>query len=156
MRKGFFVCLLVVFSTPLFAQSSMNTSGGAAKSSDGLISYSVGQLTNAKLDKSNEGVQQPYEFYKIKGNIKNIFLSDTKVSLYPNPFKRYINIEINKIEEGFTFELQDLAGRKVKVGPINTYVKSFEIDLGELSSTIYILLIKQFNTPIKKFKIQKQ
>lgn len=61
MRKGFFVCLLVVFSTPLFAQSSMNTSGGAAKSSDGLISYSVGQLTNAKLDKSNEGVQRAAE-----------------------------------------------------------------------------------------------
>jgi len=156
MKGGFFAISLILFSSLLFGQSSINTSGGDGKSSLGSMSSSLGQLAISEIGKSNEGVQQPHEFYTIKGSIKNIFNSNTKVSLFPNPFQRYINIEINKIEEGFNFELQDLEGRKVKKGVINTYVKSSQIDLGELSSSSYILLIKQFNKPVKTFKIQKQ
>ncbi|NLF43456.1 MAG: T9SS C-terminal target domain-containing protein, partial [Bacteroidales bacterium] len=69
MQKGTIKVLITLFTslwiTGLSAQNSINTSGGNASSTDGNMSYSVGQVFYNTSQGTNgsiiEGVQQPYE-----------------------------------------------------------------------------------------------
>ena len=106
-RKNIFLGM-VLFTSSLSAQESVNSSGGEATGAGGTVSYSVGQVVYTTNTGSNgsvaQGVQQPYEI-STSGltEVKGISL---QISTYPNPVLDYLILKIEAYSnENYSFDL---------------------------------------------------
>src|ERR1700722_13288963 len=88
--------ILCLGTTALYAQQDADAAGGDASGSGGTASYSIGQVVYTYVagssGSSNQGVQQPYEFFFPAGitETKGISLSMT---VYPNPTQALVNLK---------------------------------------------------------------
>jgi hypothetical protein len=139
-----------------FAQQSVNASGGNATGSGGTVSYSVGQIdyksyvgTNGS---SNEGVQQPFEFYTV--GIFETFAS-YEVSLFPNPSSSFINLSIANwtSDDQVSFQLCDLNGKVLSAQVVNDKVTV--IDVQHLADANYFLNVLVNGEFARTFKLIK-
>jgi hypothetical protein len=144
--------------TRLYAQESVNSTGGNISGSGGSISYSLGQLsyhthngTNASLA---EGVQHAYEISVVAGRkeAKNRNLS---VLVYPNPTINYLILSIDEFDiSNLSYRLYDMNGKLLQHKKItNTQTN---IAMANLVATTYIVKIIQDNKEVKTYKIIKQ
>lgn len=85
-------------------------------------------------------------------------LSDVNtIELYPNPVSEHLNVSIrNSTFENITFELYNIIGNNLEVQVEKTGDNTYKINLKELNSGYYLLIIKD---PVKRlnksFKFQK-
>jgi len=153
------ICILGFVPTRLWAQDSMNTTGGNALGSGGSASYSIGQIFYQTQTGTNgsviQGVQQPYEISVITA-IEESEGIDLWVSAYPNPTTDNLILEIKKFElpvSTLSFQLFDVQGKLIQSERIMDYITT--ISMGNLASGIYIVKVMQGSKEIKTFKIIK-
>ena len=149
--KIYTISVFLISATLGFAQSNTAAAGGDASGSGGSVSYTVGQIDYNNIDagvfNSNEGVQQPYEFYGNTGVDEMILITQ----LYPNPTTGQIQI-ITK-EKGLSYRIHDNAGRIVQKGAINENTST--LDLSSFAAGTYLLEINKDSNNIQKVKIIK-
>lgn len=156
MRKIFLTGLLISTSTFSFSQKNTVGSGGNASGAGGSLSYTVGQIDYTSQSSSsgntNQGVQQPFEFYKISST----GIEETgkfEVNLYPNPTNEFIILKINSSLDELSYQLFDMTGRIVSQGTILS--NETKIDARDYTPGQYQLSIFQQEKEIESFKIIK-
>ena len=107
----------------MFAQSSVNASGGNASGNAGKVSYSIGQpfysSTAGALGKINEGVQLPYDIYDVTEVPSTMAIS---MSVFPNPTHEYLTLSV----EDDDFEAME-ATYFVRITKGKNEVKTFKV-----------------------------
>jgi hypothetical protein len=154
------VFMLGIGLTGLYAQESVNATGGNASGSGGTVNYSVGQVVYTTSTGTNgsvaEGVQQPYEISVVTGleEAKSINLS---VSAYPNPTIDYLTLSIDVSTtfsiQSMSYKLYDIKGKLLKNEKITD--NQTGIVMSNLVPAIYFVKVIQGNNELKTFKIIK-
>ncbi len=139
------------------AQNATVSAGSNASSTEGNVSFSVGQPFYTTNTGSNgsvaQGVQQPFEIQTVLGT--ELFSIQLKMLAYPNPTTDVLNLSIDESElSGMSYALVDFNGRVIKSSVISN--QSTTISMAEYQKAIYILNVTQNNTIIKTFKIIKK
>ena len=87
--------MLVLQITGIYAQESVNSSGGKALGSAGVVDYSIGQVA---FDTNNgtsgvllQGVQQPFDIVTITSFAE---YQGIDISVYPNPASDILKLNI--------------------------------------------------------------
>jgi len=138
------------------AQESLNTSAGIASSSDGSISYSIGQVFYNKQSDANgslsEGVQYAIELQSLSDTS---FQFELNIKIFPNPSTSIVNLKTKTVNDTkLHYELYDLLGRLIKSNSI-TREKTI-INVEDLDIATYQLNILSSNQKLlKTFKIIK-
>jgi hypothetical protein len=138
------------------AQQSINTSGGNAIGTGGIVSFSIGQVAYTTITGSNgsdaQGVQQPYEIMTV-----GINENEPKISLlvFPNPIADNLILQVNDFElSTLNFQLFDMQGKQLSMGQIMT--NQTQINTASLSSATYLIhIVNQENKKVQSFKIIK-
>ena len=139
---------------------TFNASGDDATGSSGSVTYSIGQVFYTYIGESvydvAQGIQQE-ELSQTLDTTENSVVPKAEIFVFPNPTIDYVTVNM----EGFEFEngprsyqLYDLQGRLLKQNTINQ--NETQIDLNDLSSSIYILQVYVNNKILKTFKILKK
>ena len=155
MKHQLFVFGLFV-SGLTFGQQNSVASGGEATSSNGEVSYTVGQIdyqsTNGSNGSSSEGVQQPFEFYSV--GIFEDFAS-FEVNLFPNPSSSFINLSIENwtTDHTISYQLCDLNGKVLRSDIVKK--PTTMIDVQELADANYFLNVLVNGEFARTFKLIK-
>lgn len=154
MKKIYVTVAILAMSLIANAQSNTVGTGGDATGTGGSVSYSVGQIdytnNSGSNGDSNEGVQQPYEFFEFVGLDEHSLIT---TSLYPNPTNDFVLLSIETVKEELSYSLYDQRGRLINNGDITESTTS--IDVSELAAGDYHLTISQASTQIESIKIVK-
>ncbi len=154
---GFTVLLLLCLGiTTLKAQQSANAAGGDATGAGGSASYTVGQVAYTSLTgtngSSNQGVQQPYEFF-ITGIDNNPAIS-LSMSVFPNPTLSTVNLKVERaLSENMLFQLYDMEGRQLLEQRISGSLTV--VPMQPLAAGSYLLKVMDAQNPLKTFTIIK-
>jgi hypothetical protein len=139
---------------------TLNASGNNASGSSGSVTYSIGQVfytyIGASVYNVAQGVQQQESSQSLTVP-EPIETPSVEVLIYPNPTTDYVNINMTGYEFGSqqgSFKLYDYQGRLLKQNAINQ--AETQVDLNDLSSSIYILQVFADNQVLKTFKIVKK
>lgn len=143
-----FVCSLS------FGQQNTVAAGGTASGSGGTATFTVGQIDYSNASGTtgsiNEGVQQPFEFFKEVG-LQEI---DISIELYPNPAEDGVFITSYKLTQFDRIDMYDSRGRLVISHKINS--DSEEIDLNHLEAGTYHLNFLGQNELQQTYKLIKR
>lgn len=151
------IILFLLFSSNyLFAQQSVNSSGGNGFGGGGSLSFSLGQIDYVYANGSNgsvsQGVQQPFEIFMLGTNeIPEITL---ELSIYPNPTVDILYIKNKNVALEFIYQLFDVTGKLIASS--TKMVQQDQIDVSSFQSGTYILNIKTNNNASKSYKIIKK
>jgi hypothetical protein len=149
-------CILGLL-TPLQAQNTIPATGGNASGIGGSISYTVGQVVytsnTGTTGSVTQGVQQPYEISVITGLEESKGI-DLNCIAYPNPTIDFLTLKVGNCDkENLSYKLFDINGillQNKKIAGNETI-----IDLSNLVSATYFLIVTDNNKEIKTFKIIK-
>jgi hypothetical protein len=131
----------LLFSSLIFGavgQQNAVSTGGDASGSGGSVSYTIGQIdylnSSGTNGNTNEGVQQPYEFFQEVGIEEEINFS----AIYPNPTTDIIQIEFKNAAHR-SLELYDENGKLVLNSECTDSKTS--LDLSTLAKGSYMLSV---------------
>jgi len=151
------ICFILVlcFSTfSAIAQESINSIGSDATGSGGSVAYSIGQTVYTYESGTNgnisQGVQQPYEIYTV--GIEETAL-DINLSVFPNPTKDNLTLQVQDFNNNLTYQLFDMQGKLLESKPITK--NQLEINTNNFIAGTYFLTVTKKNKKIKSFKIIK-
>lgn len=153
------VFMLLLFGSGLAtaqAQETTAASGGDALGAGGSVSYTIGQVVSipneGTMGSVAPGVQNPYEIFSIgieEGGIKLL------LSIYPNPAKEYVILQIENWKKGdFFYQLYDFNGRLLENK--ETESKETRINMRNLAAASYFLKVIGNDKEVKTFKIIKK
>jgi hypothetical protein len=149
-------CILGLLA-PLQAQNTIPATGGNASGIGGSISYTVGQVVytsnTGTTGSVTQGVQQPYEISVITGLEESKGI-DLNCIAYPNPTIDFLTLKVGNCDkENLSYKLFDINGILLQ----NKKIAGNEttIDLSNLVSATYFLIVTDNNKEIKTFKIIK-
>lgn len=84
------------------------------------------------------------------------FDQEPQVAIYPNPAVETLFIEMKDVPSDAVFELTSMIGTKIKIRPESVGFDKYRINVKELSSGYYFLVIKGRDERFKKaFKFLK-
>jgi hypothetical protein len=154
------IAVLLVSAGVASAQSAVATAGGEVTGS-GTMSYTIGQtfLLPLKSDAGSitPGVQQAYVITTLSGQINSDITLEAAV--YPNPVIDRLTLRVGDIEAAnLRYTLTDAGGRTIRTGSIVTAAakSGATIDMGKLSTAVYLLRVTDGDKPLKTFKIVKK
>ncbi len=139
----------------LLGLSQQNTisTGGNASGAGGSASYSVGQIdyTNQQstTGSSNQGVQQPYEFYLVEIDETH----SVGLSIYPNPTTDFLILELDQLASDLDYVLTDMNGKIIRNQPIESTKTA--IDMRAYAKGAYHLTLKNTTTSLQTINIIK-
>ncbi len=156
MKTYLFVTTILMAVFSIKAQTAQLSTAANVTQLDGSITYSIGQIfthPNATDDKIlSLGIQQVY-FDQTLVLPKNI--SQPIISVSPNPTKDIVKVSFSQFDSGtFSYAIYSLQGTLISNALISSLVT--HIDIKDIVSGSYVLHIKQNNTPIHAFLIQKK
>lgn len=140
----------------LLAQERALSSGNSLYGAGGSVSYSIGQIDYISAGGSGgmvtQGVQQPYEIFSI--SVEDEQGVDLSAVIYPNPTTEYITLSISNNNLGnVSYSLLDMHGKIISQELVTDKIAN--IQLGTLSTGIYLLNVYNNNIEVKTFKIIK-
>jgi len=153
--------ILLLFCSSMqaaFSQESVLPAGGFATGAGGTVSFSVGQVpchvVTGTEGTITEGVEQPYEILIMEGIAEEPgIVLDCKVS--PNPAETFVKLVIvNHPSANLSYQLCNLTG--IVLQSVTISGSEMIIPMKDLSQGIYLLIVAEKETPIKKFKIIKK
>lgn len=152
-----FIIILVFWYAELSAQQAVTVSGGNFSGTQGVVSYSVGQVFYETIAGSAgsiiQGVQQPYEIY-VETGIEETQGISVVFSAYPNPARDFITLAVENFNlENLAFSLYDINGILLLNG--NILGTETIIATGNLVPSTYFLRINDSRKEVKVFKIIK-
>lgn len=139
MKKFFF--LFIIFSLKVTFSQTINTTSNCCMSDTCMVSYSIGNMLYGV--KSNGDIILNFTEPKVF-NVATSIKNDKFISLtvFPNPSKDIITLEIPDINTEIKYELIGLNGNILLNGE---FYKRTNIDLTEIKSGSYIIKIKSKN-----------
>lgn len=138
---------------------TINASGNDANGSSGTVSYSIGQVFYTYIGVSVYNVAQGIQHEENKDTLdttENV-KPNIDISVYPNPTTDFVKINIDGYvfgDEMGTYQLYDIQGKLLKQNTIDE--NETQINLNNLSKSIYILQVYIKNKFRKSFKIIKK
>lgn len=140
---------------PLHA--TVDASGGNARSTDGSINYSVGQIQISTIStfngKLSSGVQQPFELYKIT-EVYQTNNDQAAIHLIHQRENDQLVLKMtHPIQSSLTYQLCDDMGKIIEAHQISN--SETIINMMNRSQGFYCLIIYSKNQNIKTFKIIK-
>lgn len=139
---------------------TINASGNNATGSSGTVTYSIGQIFYTYIGVSVYSVAQGIQHEENSQTLivpENNIEPKAEVVIFPNPTTDYVTINMT----GFVFDngpqsyqLYDYQGRLLKQNKITQ--AETQINLTDLSASIYILQVYVHNKVFKTFKILKK
>ena len=163
-----FIIVMLFFSFKGIAQNTetnsndlMDTiiaSGNDATGSSGSVTYSIGQVFYTSIEESEYNVVQGIQHQETYNSLdtQDVIEPKTEISIYPNPTTDFVNINMEgyELENGLrSYQLYDFQGRLLKQNTINQ--NETQVNLSDLSSSIYLLQVYVDNKALKTFKIIK-
>ena len=144
-------------SSVLSAQSGLVAAGGQVTGSGGSVSSSVGQVDYITASGSTgtitQGLQQPFEILVVSG-IKENWIK-LNAAVYPNPTVDYLLLEVEQLNQHeLYYKLYDVNGKQYGYSKIAS--AQTRIDMTQLATASYLLVIYEKEKQIKTFKIIKQ
>jgi len=137
----------------LYAQESLNASGGNATGNGGQVSYSYGQVFYHHLNGDNakiqEGIQNSYQI--INNTPENSSL--IKLELYPNPSKNLLHLTLSDFKQGLSYTIFSTQGQLLQSRQITT--TSTLISISKYANQLLIISINQQDQKIGSFTIIK-
>ncbi|MDB3907772.1 T9SS type A sorting domain-containing protein [Crocinitomicaceae bacterium] len=121
-----------------FSQQYTVATGGTAAGTTGSVSYSIGQIdytnTSSADGSSNEGLQQPFEFFDPDASVTEL---QWGTSLFPNPTMDQVIIQLENIPEEARYYLYDLNGKVLLSNDIHT--QETILDIRSFAAGSYLL-----------------
>lgn len=150
--KKFILCTILILGLNGFAfsQNSFVSAGSDEQNGSGEISYSIGQIGQEYQNKVHQGVQQPFEWYRISTDVKGY--ENPPFTVFPNPFQGDLTLE-SSVSRSFDYRVVTTTGKVVAKGSSNSKIK--RISLPPLSDNIYFLEILWANNKSVKLKLTK-
>ena len=157
MNKIFIMMVLGFFAhLSLTAQVSTNTSGKDIQSTNGSVSFSLGQVFYEHYSDNefsiSEGVQQAYKIITTTG--LDVEFIKLEVKAYPNPTTDFLNLMVDGDFQNFEYSVKNISGSMVAKGKIKT--ENTLINMQNLSAGVYLVSAIEENQIIKTFKIVKK
>ncbi len=155
-KQLIFSSFLLIASTALQAQQSLNTSGGDATGSGGTVAFSVGQISNQTSGSGTTvatGVQQPYEISIITslGEINQLHI---EMKVFPNPTTDQVNLQIEDYSsKTLSYQLIDMKGAVLENKTISE--NNSIINMEEKAAATYFLRVSDQENNFQTFKIIK-
>jgi len=153
MNKLFFILLTLLIGTTAFAQQSVNSGGGTATGSGGVVTFTTGQSSFTVADgtggSSSAGVQQAYVITPT-GTLNTGL--DIAVKVFPNPTAHLLQIETENHKE-LRWQLLDVSGKQVQSGKIKNGKAT--LDMASYAPGNYRLTIWQKSNRLQTFSILK-
>lgn len=150
-----FLCLWAILAN---AQQLVSTAGTQQASTNGSVSFSIGEIASGFYTKSNGvasvGYQQVYDTLSI--SIEEFTFQNLQVAVYPNPTQDFITAQFNTENSNaiYQFSLVNAAGQTVKLG---TLQNAQQLALNDLSAGIYLLnFFDPTTNQNKTFRITKK
>lgn len=144
--------LMLFMSSSAFCQQNVVTTGGDASSASGSMAYTIGQIdyinTDNGTNNTNQGVQQPIEFFSDVGIEESFIIT----SLYPNPTADEVNLILPE-HDGIELNLYDSKGKIIK--QIQPKTNELTIDMSQLATGAYHLKVYKNDQQIELVKIIK-
>jgi hypothetical protein len=156
LSKLLIILYLSIHVSALHAQNAINSTGGNAGGTGGVVSYSVGQVVFTTISGSSgiliQGVQQPFEISVLTGlEEPGIVL---QWSVYPNPAIDFLTLKIQNYDyKELRYLLFDANGLPLAEKLITD--SETQIFMESLVSGIYFLKITGKVKVLKTFKIIK-
>jgi hypothetical protein len=151
----------LVFISSIYSQFAFTPCGGDIFSSNGSISFTIGQIAD-QVNSSNlfveiQGVQQPHEI-SIISSVPDFSDIDLSAWIYPNPTSEMITLKLdNHLSFKLNYILYNVAGEVLGTGEINENETLFSMK--DYLPSLYLLIVygvDQKNTSFSKyFKITK-
>jgi hypothetical protein len=158
MKKVVFVLLTIcLFSiSKIIAQQIFASSGDFFKDTHGSISFTIGEPINETFSKFENILTQGYQQSKLPGlAINELTESLFKVSIFPNPCKDFIIINVDNIKDyDIQLELYGIIGNLLIRDSFDCAQK--KILLTGLQSSFYYLKVIINKKEVRSFKIVKQ
>ncbi|MFT4682216.1 MAG: hypothetical protein ACI9YU_002072 [Flavobacteriales bacterium] len=156
MKKQFLIIISLASSGFCQGQEVIATSGQTHTSGPLIISQTVGE---AVIHKHATGIsidQGFHQYEEIVVNPVNVLEeSGIKVSVYPNPFVRSINISSEEDLE--LIKVYSLSGAEVASQMVGTNQRSAQLDLSDLSQGQYLLRVQAIGaSEASTYKLIKQ
>lgn len=150
--KKIISCLIIILGLNGFAfsQYAFVSAGGDEQNGSGVISYSIGQIAQEYQNKAHQGVQQPYEWFRVSTDVKGY--ENPPFTVFPNPFQGDLTLE-SAVSRSFDYRVITTTGKVVAKGSSNSKIK--RISLPPLSDNIYFLEILWANNKSVKLKLTK-
>ncbi len=165
---NFFIIVMLFFSFKGIAQNTEKNSndlmdtiiayGNDTTGSSGSVTYSIGQVYYTSIEESEYNVVQGIQHQETYNSLdtQDVIEPKTEISIYPNPTTDFVNINMEgyELENGLrSYQLYDFQGRLLKQNTINQ--NETQVNLSDLSSSIYLLQVYVDNKALKTFKIIK-
>ncbi len=152
-----FIFALLVLAPLAYAQEALLTSGADIKTTNGSVSFSVGQMDYVMISTNagsiSQGVQHPYEIY-ISPSTDDMAFSNLKCTVYPNPTTNFLTLAVENINiKGLSYQLTDSRGRLLRDAPILDAKTTLAMQY--YTSAVYFLQVNEKNKVIQTFKIIK-
>lgn len=148
---------IIFLSTAIstLAQNSMVSSANNAQSSQGSISYTIGQtvFTNSTSTHGTieQGIQQPYTISQTLGTLNNDI--SLKMIAFPNPTTNTLQLKIENYNKETSYNLSDISGKTLSHHKISN--QQTIINMQSYPAATYFLSIYKQSKHIKTFKIIK-
>jgi len=151
-NKNIFIsAIFLTNSLNLYSQVAVLTLGENVVSTNGSISYSVGEVfyTNKGSGSSqSEGIQHAYTIHPVNNG------STLHVSMYPNPTSDLLFFKVENLNYSeLSFKIFNVSGTLLRSGPIQD--PSSSVSLNNLPSGTYLIKINRGYTEEKSYKIFK-
>jgi len=151
-----YVALSVGFCFNLSAQSDFVATGSNQTGSTGSVSMTVGQVSytseSSTTGSVSSGVQQVYTIEIVDGLEQNNV--NLNLTAYPNPTTENVWLRIDsEFENILSYVIMENSGKIVSESEISG--TETEISMSDLASGSYYIIVKEGQTNIKTFKIQK-
>ena len=150
------ISIIGIFSTMVSnSQGIITTSGGNHSGVNGKVCYTVGQVAYSTQTSVSEGIQQPYEIYKVT-SVEEPKI-DINMSVFPNPVETLLTLKIEDYPiAGLCYQISDLHGQIIEVKDIRS--SETRINMQKNMKSVYFIKIYDQDSKknIKSFKIIKK
>lgn len=152
--------VLALSSGSLFAQSTLNATGGQGTIGGNTYEYSIGEMTLVSTQSGSnivvtQGLLQPSA--KFATNTEDLIISQDQLNIYPNPSSAIVNIQ-PQFKSGGDLQLLLLDASGKVVQKLNKVLSSGtekqQINISNLANGNYILNVN-FGEMKNSYKIQK-
>jgi hypothetical protein len=159
--RSVLICLATLGLSSAYcnAQSNVITSGANGNGAAGSVSFTIGQLdyinANSTTGDINQGVQQPFEIYKVTG-IDDMQLAGLDIQISPNPSFGAMTLLINGAsfeQKKLSYSIQSINGDRLAYQSITN--RQTPIKLEHLAAATYFLTIYAEQVKIATYKIVK-
>lgn len=160
MKKHSKILIIIIywigFSSGLWAQQIVASSGNTFQNSESSISFTVGEVAADTYSTEDKTLTQGFHqttltITSIEGPVNENF----SITAYPNPTCDKVNLLIeNENFIGMNYILYDITGKTLHSNKIES--RQTEISFAEHKTAVYFLKIELSGQEIKTFKIIKE